>query len=165
MNARLLRGARVLITLGWVAATQIVAAASPDLGFELPKLDGTAFVRMQDHAGRPLLLNFWGSDCPPCIAEMPMLFSQAKMHPEVQFLGIAVDQRAQAMRFLRQMHATYPQLIALNQPEVLLRRFGNPSGALPYTVIMNERHVMCATHAGAIDEKWLTAAISACSAH
>ena len=83
---------------------------------------GTAFVRLDDHAGRPVLLNFWGSECPPCIAELPLLFAQAPRHPGLQFLGIAVDQRAAATRFLARLQPTYPQLVASTQPEVLLRR-------------------------------------------
>ena len=153
---------RLLVTLGLMAGCQTVIATAPIVKFELPKLDGTAFVRLEDYAGRPVLMNFWGSECPPCVAEMPLLFTQAQRYPEFQFLGIAVDQRAAAARFLARMQPTYPQLIAPTQPEVLMRRFGNRVGALPYTVMVNKQHEICASHAGEVDEKWISAAMKTC---
>ena len=115
---------RALAALGLAAVCEASAAAPPAMSLELPRLDGTAFVRLDDFAGRPVLLNFWGSECPPCIAELPLLFAQASRHPGLQFLGIAVDQRAAASRFLAGLQPTYPQVVAPTQPEVLLRRFG-----------------------------------------
>ena len=85
--------ARALGAGALAAACAAALAASPAMTLELPRLDGTAFVRLDDHAGRPVLLNFWGSECGPCIVEMPLLFTEALRHPGLQFLGIAVDQR------------------------------------------------------------------------
>lgn len=155
---------RILAALGIAAFCGLLFAAPPTVGFELPRLDGTAFVRLDDYAGRAVLLNFWGSECPPCIAELPMLFAQASRHPGLQFLGIAVDPRAKATRFLARMQPTYPQLIAATQPDVLMRRFGNKVGGLPYTVMLNARHEVCASRLGEIHEKWLSSAIAACNA-
>ncbi|MHA0856538.1 redoxin domain-containing protein [Paenibacillus sp. CMAA1364] len=41
---------------------------APD--FELTTLDGKV-VRLSDYRGQPVMLNFWGSWCPPCRSEMP----------------------------------------------------------------------------------------------
>jgi len=134
------------------------------MAFELPLLDGTKFVRLTDFSGRPVLLNFWGSDCPPCVKEMPLLVAASKRYSAVQFLGIAVDDRVSAARFLDRLPPAYPQLIAPNAPEVLMRRFGNKLGALPYTVVLNARHQVCITHLGAVDAPWVAAAVSSCGA-
>ena len=40
--------------------------------FALPATDGT-MVRLSDFAGKPVVINFWATYCPPCKAEMPML--------------------------------------------------------------------------------------------
>lgn len=144
------------------AAPPAGAAAAMDL--TLPALDGSRFVQLADFTGRPVLLNFWGSECPPCIHEMPLLFALAPRHPGLQFLGIAVDQRASAARFLARLQPSYPQLLATSQPEVLLRRFGNKLGALPYTVVLNARHEVCMTRLGEIDAAWVDGAAAACGA-
>lgn len=150
--------------LGMPAPTPLdsPAAAPPPMALELPRLDGTAFVRLADYAGRPVLLNFWGSECPPCAAELPLLFQQAPLYPGLPFLGIAVDRRDDAARFLARWQPSYPQLVATTQPEVLMRRYGNRLGALPYTVVLDARHALCATHLGALDARWLAAAAEAC---
>lgn len=131
---------------------------------ELPRLDGSAFVKLDDFAGRPVLINFWGSECPPCVAEMPRLFAAASRQGGLQFLGVAVDPRAAAARYIARRQPTYPQLIATAQPEVLLRRYGNPMGALPYTVVVDAQHRVCASHLGEVDDAWIDAAAQACGA-
>lgn len=80
----------------------------------------------------------------------------------MRFLGIAVDDRASASRFLSRQAAGYPQLVAPQAAEVLLRRFGNLTGGLPYTVVLNARHQMCASHLGEVDTSWVATAINAC---
>ena len=163
MRRRLVSAQRVLGALGLAALCGWSTAAPLAMTLELPKLDGTAFVRLDDYAGRPVLLNFWGSECPPCVAEMPLLFAQALRQPGLQFIGIAIDQRAAATRFLARFQPTYPQLIAPANGEVLLRRFGNKRGALPFTVVVNDQHRICMTQSGEVDAAWIAAAVSHCS--
>lgn len=45
-----------------------VGTPAPD--FEIPALDGGT-VRLSDHRGQPVIINFWASWCPPCRKEMP----------------------------------------------------------------------------------------------
>jgi peroxiredoxin len=46
----------------------LVNKPAPD--FELPLLDGGQ-ARLSDFLGRPVLLNFWQTTCPPCVRELP----------------------------------------------------------------------------------------------
>ncbi len=77
-------------------------------------LDGTAW-SSADHRGDVVVLNVWGSWCPPCVAEMPELQKawsamQADKLP-VTFMGINLeDSPATAQAFLKRANATYPSL-------------------------------------------------------
>ena len=139
-----------------------VSQAAPAIALTLPALDGHATGRLADYAGRPVLLNFWSSDCLPCIEEMPMLSAASARHPSVQFIGIAADDRAKALRFIARQPVAYRQWAASRPAAALLKRFGNPIGALPYTVLLTPRHAICATRLGMVTPAWLAAAVKAC---
>jgi thiol-disulfide isomerase/thioredoxin len=52
---------------------------APD--FILPGLNGTP-VRLSDHRGNVVLLNFWATWCPPCRAEMPSIEKLYQLYRE-----------------------------------------------------------------------------------
>lgn len=101
--------------------------------FSLPTLDGSAFVQLASHTG-PVLVNFWGKDCVPCIAELPRLHAFAKAHRDWTVLLVSTDAPTDAREFVRR-HAV--QLTVLRQGgnvAALMRTAGNRSGGLPFTV-------------------------------
>ena len=66
--------------------------------FELQDLDGNP-VRLHSLAGKPVVLNFWASWCPPCRAEMPdMEALKAMLGDRVQFVGVNVGESAKEVR-------------------------------------------------------------------
>jgi thiol-disulfide isomerase/thioredoxin len=88
--------------------TQEVNVA-PD--FSVTLFDGTEFTLSEHLAsdGRPVFLNLWASWCDPCRAEMPDIDAAAEAHPEVFFLGVAVDDtREAAQTFAETISVMYP---------------------------------------------------------
>lgn len=104
--------------------------------FDAP--DGS-LVQAADFAGKPLLLNFWATWCPPCIAELPMLDEfWAKHHTHGwQILGLAVDQPGAVRKFLERSPVAFPVGMAGLQGTELTRAMGNLTGGLPFTVVFN----------------------------
>jgi len=151
----------VLACLLWTGGGA-ARAAPPPMSLQLPLLGGSRFVKLSDFTDRAVVLNFWGSECPPCVREMPLLASLSRQYAAVQFLGVATDTRELAMRFVDRFRPAYPQLIAINRADMLMRRFGNMTGGLPYTVVLTPAHRVCATHLGEVDAAWIAGALSAC---
>lgn len=128
----------------------------------LPTLDGQRTVSLDAYKGRALLLNFWSSDCLPCVRELPLLQAQSQLQA-LPYIGIAIDEPGRAAAFARDAGVRYLQLAAAPAGRAaLLRRFGNRLGALPYTVVLDGAHRLCATRLGAVDAAWLARAVQAC---
>ena len=89
--------------------------------------------------GRPLLVNFWATWCPPCVEELPMLnaFHQANAGRGWQVVGLAVDQPKAVQAFLRRLPLVFPVGMAGMGGVELSRQLGNGNGALPFTVVFD----------------------------
>lgn len=103
---------------------------------EFPGPRGEA-LKMKDFAGRPLLVNFWATWCPPCVEELPLLnqFYRQQAAAGWQVLGLAVDQAGPVTRFLERLPLDFPVALAGFAGTDLSRSLGNPSGALPFSVL------------------------------
>lgn len=65
-----------------------------------------------NYAGKPLVVNYFGSWCGPCNTEAPALAEFAAANPDVQFVGIAVnDSESDALAFMDQYGLEYPLVI------------------------------------------------------
>jgi cytochrome c biogenesis protein CcmG/thiol:disulfide interchange protein DsbE len=66
-------------------------------------------VALSNHSGAPLVVNFWASWCPPCIAEMPDLEAVHQLAgDQVRFLGINTQDTAQrAAELVEETGVTY----------------------------------------------------------
>ena len=88
--------------------------------------------------GKPLLLNFWATWCPPCVEELPLIdaFYTQQRAKGWKVLGLAVDKLKPVQDFLQKNPLAFPVGLAGFAGTDLSRQFGNLSGALPFTVIL-----------------------------
>ena len=95
-------------------------------------------LHMRTLRGKPLLLNFWATWCPPCVEELPMLdaFHRERSPTGWQVLGLAVDQLAPVISFLNRYPVGFPVAMAGTTGLALGKSLGNISGGLPFSVVL-----------------------------
>lgn len=100
---------------------------------------------MQSLRGKPLLINFWATWCPPCVEELPLLerfYSQNKANG-MQIVGLAADKPEAVRIFLQKMPLSFP-IGLVGMPGIALSKsWGNLAGGLPFSVMLAaDGHVM-----------------------
>ncbi len=136
-----------------------VGSRRPD--FALPDLDGV-LRNVQEWDGRVLVVNFWATWCPPCRREIPDFIALQEQYGErgLQFVGIAIDERAAVADFVQELGVNYPSLVGQADAIELGRRLGNSLGALPYTVIVDRQGMLVFAKRGELSREQAEAVIS-----
>ncbi|GAB5603230.1 TlpA disulfide reductase family protein [Thermus sp. FJN-A] len=69
-------------------------------------------LRLSQHFGRPIVLNFWASWCPPCRREAPMLEAYwQRYQDQVLFLGVNFqDTEEAALAFIQEFGLSFPSV-------------------------------------------------------
>ncbi|MHB1186267.1 TlpA family protein disulfide reductase [Thiobacillus sp.] len=151
----------------WMAQTRYApqAPAAPALAalWQLGFPDGEGRRQpMSQWRGQVVVLNFWASWCAPCREEMPDFVDlRTQFRPSgVEFVGIAIDNPVNVAQFLRQQPVNYPILIGEGAAHSLARQLGNPSGALPYTIVLDRDGSIVLSHLGRLPRATLESALS-----
>ncbi|GAB4116606.1 MAG: hypothetical protein Fur0014_18520 [Rubrivivax sp.] len=135
------------------------AGPAPDPAFwalRFPRPEGGE-VALADFRGRPLLLNFWATWCPPCVRELPLLdrFVQGQPADGWQVLALAIDGPTPVREFLRRMPLGFPVGLAGLDGTTLVRRLGNEAGGLPFSITFDRAGLPRERHIGELDEAML----------
>lgn len=120
----------------FVRVARAAPASSPASFYtlEFPTPDGQPR-DVAEFLGKPMVLNFWATWCPPCVKEMPDLDFLQQKYPEVHVVGLAVDTASNVVKFSERVPVSYPLLVAGHGGIRLMKDMGNPRGGLPFTIV------------------------------
>jgi thiol-disulfide isomerase/thioredoxin len=108
--------------------------------------------QIREWRGAVLVCNFWATWCAPCREEMPLFAEMQRKYAgnSVQFVGIGIDQVVKMREFSNSLQIPYPLLVAGAETLDLMRKLGNSSGGLPFTVVLDREGGLAARHLGAL---------------
>jgi len=131
---------------------------SPD--FTLSTLEGNA-VKLSDHRGQPVLINFWATYCVPCRTEMPLIERMTAAHPKLVVLLVDErDERGAARQFVSDLNIQSTVLYdGDGQAGDLYRISGFPT-----TLFVRSDGTIQGRYVGQTDEQILDAHMSAIGA-
>ncbi len=118
---------RVLIILSLLVLIAILGGCG-SFSTPLPALDGTTPVpditlptpdgetlSLSDYRGQVIFLNFWGTYCPPCVAEMPELQAvyQELEGQDFVLIGLNAEEKPETVQaFIEENGITFPIIIS-----------------------------------------------------
>lgn len=164
VSNRWLRAGIVAVVLGaWPACSgldhddEVPSAGAPSLDFVLQDMNGKD-VRLADFKGRPVLINFWATWCPPCKAEMPAIDAYYEAHRGEGLTVLAVnsqDAPTTVQAFINAQGFHFPVL--LDQHNVVSDLY--QVQGLPTTFVIDRDGVIQHIQIGAISAQQLDAVV------
>jgi len=127
----------------------VVGELRPD--FRLGSTTGS-FISAADFPGKVLLINFWATWCAPCRKEMPMLMALQEQNAAagLQIIGIALDDMQNVRDFILELGIEYPILVGEGDVMQTNHDYGNLTGTLPYSVLVDRDGIIRWQYTGEI---------------
>ncbi len=167
LTLALLRFLLVIAVLGIpaLAAWPILSGRQPEIRQKLQMIELTGpegnIWTTRAAEGRPIVLNFWASWCPPCKAEMPMLadIAQDPRFSDTVFFAVNAQSTETdpdaAVRWLADNGISIPLLFDTQGAAAAALSVT----ALPTTFILNGRGELMFRRTGAVERSWIISGI------
>jgi peroxiredoxin len=151
-----------LLGVAWIAYSRVPSTAPDDLGelteaplpgYRAPEFTLSTTIgettRLSDYEGRPVVLNFWASWCPPCRAEIPHFQeSSVKYNGRAVILGIDQGEPLPIVAdFGSSLGITYPLL--LDTDSSVNRQYA--VSALPTTIFIDSHGIVKEVYSGIVN--------------
>jgi thiol-disulfide isomerase/thioredoxin len=134
----------ILLLLTSLAHAESINGPAPD--FTLKSRSGEN-VKLSEHRGEVVMINFWASWCAPCRQEMPLLETLYKKYSDLGFVLLAVnveEDSSKAENLLRDIPVTFPVLFDNTNKVSKLYKVV----AMPSTVVIDRDGNMRYLHRG-----------------
>jgi thiol-disulfide isomerase/thioredoxin len=153
-------GAAALVVGGIVGALAIQSASGAGklLSASFRDLSGRSR-RLSEWQGRVVLFNFWATWCAPCREEMPLLDAATRKYG-FSVVGIGIDPASKIVEFAAKYGIRYEMLVSDGDGIQLMKNLGNPSGGLPFSLLLDRRGRVAHRKLGPLSEAELAGIVS-----
>lgn len=127
-------------------ANTLVGTAAPMM--TLTDLTGTK-LQLSQFRGKPVVVNFWATWCPPCVKELPMM-DRSHRSGKVEVITVATDDPSDVRAFLDQRELKLRVVLAEDSAD-LSSALALPS-VIPYTVFIDTTGKISSVKRGALSE-------------
>lgn len=150
---------------GYVGSGGALTRIAPDRREPAPTLTGKQLgaddktVSTADYAGKVVVVNVWGSWCPPCRQEAEGLqAASVATKADAQFVGINTRDFSEAApaAFLRTRGVTYPSIFDPSGQTLLQLAGQVPPAAIPSTLVLDRQGRVAIRVLGQVSENTLT---------
>ncbi|PWT91521.1 MAG: hypothetical protein C5B54_05150 [Acidobacteria bacterium] len=140
----------------------IMAFALNTASAAVPTIDDQAIARLPQQADT-VVVNFWATWCAPCIEEIPIFVRLHKNKPNIQIVGISMDnldQQGVVDKFAKEKRMTYQIVLrqGKNFENMVNSLDPNWNGGIPATFVFHKGKRIFSKE-GQITEKELLAAL------
>jgi peroxiredoxin len=121
--------------------------------FSLMGLDGEKH-SMEEWKGKVVILNFWATWCSPCLSEIREFVAYQEQYKirGLQIIGVGLDEEKKVRNVQRSLEINYPVLLAApKKMGALMEQWGNTTGIIPYSVVIDRQGRVVFTQRGQID--------------
>jgi thiol-disulfide isomerase/thioredoxin len=129
------------------AQKNVTLTVLPDLTLKDPE---NKIITLKDQRGKVIIINFWATWCPPCIAEMPSInkmYARYRSNPKVLILAVDADNDfSKSLPFMKTNNYKFPVYNTIGEIPI-----GWQSNAIPTTIIVDKSGAISARHEGAAD--------------
>jgi thiol-disulfide isomerase/thioredoxin len=117
------------------AALKLIGKPAPDFTLDLL---GGGQAKLADHKGKVVIIDFWATWCPPCVAELPLIADVAKQRADKGVVFFAIDEEeepADVEAFLKENKLTDLKVALDKKGEASKLYLVDP---LPQTVVIGK---------------------------
>jgi thiol-disulfide isomerase/thioredoxin len=156
---------KYLLLIGLFAAS-VASASEPVNLYAVPATSfaqpGGGSLKIDTLKGRPAVVNFWATWCPPCREELPLLVKVHKRYgKKVGFLGLAVEDNVEFVGEYAGAYGLRYPIAAGREPAIaLMQALGNAQAGMPFTVVVDAEGQVVYAKRGMVTEKELAKALA-----